>query len=101
MRADKKETEWYLSVSAAAEMLGCHFREGYALVEERLPGCILMPHRDTMVWQSTGGPALTFNPDHNSLFLAGYPWYQLDCCPFSIGLSLFKFVRYESPNILR
>lgn len=44
MRGSQKETEWYLSVSVAAEMLGCHFREVYALVEKRLLGCILMPH---------------------------------------------------------
>ena len=43
MRASQKETEWYLPISIATEMLGCHFKEVYALVEKQLLGCILMP----------------------------------------------------------
>jgi hypothetical protein len=43
MRTGQQETEYYLPISVAAEMLACHFREAYALAEKGILGFILMP----------------------------------------------------------
>ena len=43
MRTGQQETECYLPISVAAEMLACHFREVYALAEKGILGFILMP----------------------------------------------------------